>query len=204
MSAFVRPRKDVVPTGERLLGWPGLRNEAPAALVPDRGFVPQPRPPGDDVAKCRRLSPQKKMLFAAAGPRTGETSDALSPSNRRTARFLLPLFVPAPRGTMRSPVPQCPRSGAAMHVRLLRPLFVVCLALATSHVRAEGQEWPVARGPAKAPAPVAFAPAVCKRLPAAFLDDAPACVLFSGTTQRLLPDGTVETTTQELTRLNGR
>ncbi|HEY1378844.1 MAG TPA: DUF3857 domain-containing protein, partial [Gemmataceae bacterium] len=91
-----------------------------------------------------------------------------------------------------------------MHVRLLRPLFVAVLALATPHVRAEGQEWPVARGPARAAAPVAFDPAICKRVPAAFLDDAPACVLFSGTTQRLLPDGTVETTTQELTRLNGR
>jgi tetratricopeptide (TPR) repeat protein/transglutaminase-like putative cysteine protease len=91
-----------------------------------------------------------------------------------------------------------------MYVRLVRPLFVACLLLVPSFVRAEGQEWPVPRGPAKVAAPCAFDPTLCKRLPAGFLDDAPACVLFSSTIHRLLPDGTIETTTQELTRLNSR
>jgi transglutaminase-like putative cysteine protease len=91
-----------------------------------------------------------------------------------------------------------------MHVRFLRPLYFASLLLVPASVRAEGQEWPVPRGPAKSAAAVAFDPAVCKRLPTAFLDDAPACVLYSGTTHRLLPDGTTEMTTQELIRLNGR
>ncbi len=91
-----------------------------------------------------------------------------------------------------------------MHVRRLRPLIFAVLMLVPTRSRGEGQEWPVPRGPAKSAATVAFDPAVCKRLPAGFLDDAPACVLYSGTTHRLLADGTVETTTQELIRLNGR
>jgi tetratricopeptide (TPR) repeat protein len=90
-----------------------------------------------------------------------------------------------------------------MSVRFLRPLFVACLALSVSSVRGEGQEWPVPHSPAKASL-CKFDPAACKKLPSGFLDDAPACVLFSGTTHRLLPDGTLESTTQELIRLNGR
>ncbi|HEX4589591.1 MAG TPA: DUF3857 domain-containing protein, partial [Gemmataceae bacterium] len=90
-----------------------------------------------------------------------------------------------------------------MSDRILRPLFVACLALCASGVRGEGQEWPVPHSPAKA-ALCKFDPAACKKLPAGFLDDAPACVLFSGTTHHLFPDGTLESTTQELIRLNGR
>jgi tetratricopeptide (TPR) repeat protein/transglutaminase-like putative cysteine protease len=86
----------------------------------------------------------------------------------------------------------------------LRPLFIACLALNVSSVRGEGQEWPVPRGPAKMAAACCFDPSLCKKLPAGFVDDAPACVLYSGTTHHLLPDGTLETTTQELIRLNGR
>src|SRR5437764_7770074 len=103
---------------------------------------------------------------------------------------------------MRAPVPIVPRSGAAMSVRSLRPVFVVLFVAATA--RAESPPWPVPRGPARNPAPVTYDPATTKALPAGFLDDAPACVLFSGTTNRLLPDGTTEASTQELIRLNGR
>jgi tetratricopeptide (TPR) repeat protein len=105
---------------------------------------------------------------------------------------------------MRELVPIFPRSGAAMRFRYLRPLIVACLVLVPASVRGEGQEWPVPHGPAKYAAPCTFDPVLCKRLPAAYLDDASACVLFSGTTHRLLPDGSVETSTQELIRLNGR
>jgi tetratricopeptide (TPR) repeat protein len=90
-----------------------------------------------------------------------------------------------------------------MHVRFLRPIIVTALALAPSAIRGEGQEWPVLRAAAKA-ALCSFDPAFCDTLPAGFLDDAPVCVLFSGTTHRLFPDGTVEMTVQELIRLNGR
>jgi tetratricopeptide (TPR) repeat protein/transglutaminase-like putative cysteine protease len=91
-----------------------------------------------------------------------------------------------------------------MQIRNLRTAIITCLMLVPASVRGEGQEWPVPRGPAKSAVPCTFDPVICKRLPAAYLDDAAACVLFSGTTHRLLPDGTLETTTQELIRLNGR
>jgi tetratricopeptide (TPR) repeat protein len=90
-----------------------------------------------------------------------------------------------------------------MHVRFLRPFLVMGLALAPAIARGEGQDWPVLRAAAKA-ALCTFDPAFCDTLPAGFLDDAPVCVLFSGTTHRLMPDGTVEMSTQELIRLNGR
>jgi tetratricopeptide (TPR) repeat protein/transglutaminase-like putative cysteine protease len=90
-----------------------------------------------------------------------------------------------------------------MHVRYLRPLFIV-LAITTTTARADGPAWPVPRGPARGPAPFTYDKSVQKSLPAGFLDDSPACVLFSGTTNHLLADGTVESTTQELIRLNGR
>src|SRR5207249_973640 len=96
----------------------------------------------------------------------------------------LTLFTFAVPGTMRGPVPDRSRSGAAMHVRLLRPVFFVLAFVATA--RADGPAWPVPRGPARNPAPVTYDPAAQKALPAGFFDDAPACVLFSGTTNRLL------------------
>src|SRR3954462_5559746 len=92
-----------------------------------------------------------------------------------------------------------------MHLRLLRPLFVVCLALTCAPRAAAGDaDWPVPRGPARAAAPVRYDPAVCKDVPGEFLDDAPACYLYSGTTHRIEADGTLEATTFELVRLNGR
>src|SRR5947209_11058902 len=96
-----------------------------------------------------------------------------------------------------------PRSGAVMHVRFLRPILVAALAFAPAVAHGEGQDWPVLRAAAKA-ALCTFDPACCEKLPAGFLDDAPVCVLFSGTTHRLFADGTVELSTQELIRLNGR
>ena len=42
------------------------------------------------------------------------------------------------------------------------------------------------------------------RLPRDFLDDAAACVLYAGTSYLVEPDGTIETITHEITRLNGR
>jgi tetratricopeptide (TPR) repeat protein/transglutaminase-like putative cysteine protease len=92
-----------------------------------------------------------------------------------------------------------------MHLRLLHPLFAVLLALGlTLPTPADSTGWPVLRGPARASAPVRYDPGVSKDIPAEFLDEAPVCYLYSGTTHRLEPDGTVEATTLELIRLNGR
>src|SRR5262249_8358877 len=41
-------------------------------------------------------------------------------------------------------------------------------------------------------------------LPKAFLEEFPAVTLYSGSSHIIEPDGTVETTTHEITRLNGR
>jgi tetratricopeptide (TPR) repeat protein/transglutaminase-like putative cysteine protease len=92
-----------------------------------------------------------------------------------------------------------------MDFRLLRPVFVVCLALApVPRAFAGDGDWPVPRGPARTAAPTRYDPAAARDVPADFLDDAPACFLYSGTTHRIEPDGTLETTTFELIRLNGR
>jgi len=69
---------------------------------------------------------------------------------------------------------------------------------------AAADAWPVPRRPSREPSPYCFDAAAVKRLPRDFLDDAAACVLYSGNTHLVEPDGTVETITHEVTRLNGR
>jgi hypothetical protein len=67
-----------------------------------------------------------------------------------------------------------------------------------------GDGWPVPRGPSHEPEPYHFDPAQLKRLPKEFLEDAAACVLYAGNTHLVEADGTIETITHEITRLNGR
>jgi hypothetical protein len=62
----------------------------------------------------------------------------------------------------------------------------------------------VPRGPSREPEPHRFDPAQLTRLPKEFLEDAAACVLYAGNTHLVEPDGTIETITHEITRLNGR
>jgi tetratricopeptide (TPR) repeat protein/transglutaminase-like putative cysteine protease len=64
--------------------------------------------------------------------------------------------------------------------------------------------WLVPRGPAHDLAPYKFDPSVLKSVPKEFLEDAPACILYSGVNCLVEPDGTVETITHEITRLNSR
>lgn len=64
--------------------------------------------------------------------------------------------------------------------------------------------WPVARGPSREPAPFRYETALWKQVPIAFLEDASACILYYGTTHRIDADGTIETITHDVTRLNGR
>src|SRR5262249_15208703 len=62
----------------------------------------------------------------------------------------------------------------------------------------------VLRGPSHEPAPYTYDPAAWKAVPRAFLEDGPACILYSGTTHAVEPGGTVEETVHEVIRLNNR
>jgi len=64
--------------------------------------------------------------------------------------------------------------------------------------------WPVPRGPSREPDPYTTDVKKPPAIPREFLDDASACILYAASTYRLEADGTVETTTHEVTRLNGR
>ncbi len=84
----------------------------------------------------------------------------------------------------------------------LRWLVIVVSFFIVSGLRAD--EWPVARGPSREPLPYRHDPATLKTLPKEFLEDSTACVLYAGTTYLVEPDGTVESISHELTRLNSR
>jgi tetratricopeptide (TPR) repeat protein len=88
--------------------------------------------------------------------------------------------------------------------RLRFPLatFVVFLSIPTA-LHADDQ-WPVARGASREPNPYKYDPKVWKKLPKEFTEDSAASLLFSGTTNLVEADGTIETVTHEITRLNGR
>ena len=69
---------------------------------------------------------------------------------------------------------------------------------------AAGKDWPIGRGPAQDPEKYRYDPATWKDVPKEFLDDAPACYLRSSTTYTIEADGTIDTTTHEVIRLNSR
>jgi tetratricopeptide (TPR) repeat protein len=88
-----------------------------------------------------------------------------------------------------------------------RPLAVtLALALAALCCPAASadQAWPVARGPSREPSPYRFDRKSLKLVPRAFLEDAAAVVLYAGSNYLVEKDGTLETVTHEITRLNGR
>jgi tetratricopeptide (TPR) repeat protein len=90
-------------------------------------------------------------------------------------------------------------------VSAVRHTFIIGLLASltlVSQVRAD--DWPVTRGPSHEPEPYRYDPIRLNRAPHAFLEDTAACIIYSGTTYLLEPDGTVETITHEITRLNGR
>src|ERR1700677_1775624 len=66
------------------------------------------------------------------------------------------------------------------------------------------QEWPVPRGPSREPVPYRYNPAVLKTVPKAFFDDASACIIYTASSHRIEADGTVETTSHDITRLGSR
>ena len=69
---------------------------------------------------------------------------------------------------------------------------------------ARADDWPVPRAPSREPVPYRFDTKLLPKVPRAFLEDAAACILYSGVNYLIEPDGTVETITHEITRLNGR
>jgi tetratricopeptide (TPR) repeat protein len=84
-------------------------------------------------------------------------------------------------------------------------LFAVLFLLsAAPAVRSADDTWPVPRGPSREPIPYRYDAAVWKTVPHEFLDDAAACTLYSATSYLIEADGTVESISHELTRLNGR
>jgi tetratricopeptide (TPR) repeat protein/transglutaminase-like putative cysteine protease len=86
-----------------------------------------------------------------------------------------------------------------------KSLFLVFLLLSPGGLRAEGPEdWPIPRGPSHEQAPYRYDPAAWKTVPKEFLEDAPACILYSGVTNIVEEDGTTETITHEIIRLNSR
>lgn len=87
-----------------------------------------------------------------------------------------------------------------MPIALFPAMLVACLAVPA----ARGDDWPVSRGPAHEPKPYEYQPKLLAEVPRDFLEDAPACILFTRTTHLVEPDGTIESITHEITRFNGR
>ncbi|MBI2806168.1 MAG: DUF3857 domain-containing protein [Planctomycetes bacterium] len=86
-------------------------------------------------------------------------------------------------------------------MRTLRWSVVVLLTFVAG---ARADDWPVARGPSREPLPYRYDARVLKTIPRDVLDDSAACVLYSGTTHLLEPDGTDVGISHEVTRLNSR
>jgi tetratricopeptide (TPR) repeat protein/transglutaminase-like putative cysteine protease len=84
--------------------------------------------------------------------------------------------------------------------------FLVGLALlpGASPLAARERAWPVPRGPSREPNPYRYDPKVLRKVPRVFLDDAAAAVLYAGNTHLVDKDGTIESITHDVTRLNGR
>jgi tetratricopeptide (TPR) repeat protein len=85
------------------------------------------------------------------------------------------------------------------------PLILTIAVFCVGAGQSPGAEsWPVPRGPSREPAPYRYDSKVWRAVPKQFREDAPAVILYSGTTHIIEDDGTIETTTHEVTRLNGR
>jgi tetratricopeptide (TPR) repeat protein len=90
-----------------------------------------------------------------------------------------------------------------MMSRTIRVLGLFAFVLATTGPSLAAT-WPVPRGASREPNPYRYDPAIWKTVPAEFLDDAPACILYASTTNFVESDGTIETITHEITRPGSR
>jgi tetratricopeptide (TPR) repeat protein len=90
------------------------------------------------------------------------------------------------------------------HRRLVRfpILALACVCFWAAAARAA--DWPVPRGPSNEPEPYRYDAARWKQVPHEFLEDAPACILYAGTTYLVEADGTTENIVHDITRFNGR
>ncbi|MFO0880827.1 MAG: DUF3857 domain-containing protein [Gemmataceae bacterium] len=79
----------------------------------------------------------------------------------------------------------------------------ILLAVATPPLLAD-DAWPIPRGPSREPLPFRHDRLRLADLPRDFLEDNVATILYAGSSYLIDRDGTVETITHELTRLNGR
>ncbi len=86
--------------------------------------------------------------------------------------------------------------------RIRWSLIILSFFIASANLRAD--DWPIPRGPSREPLPYRYDAKVLKTIPKQFLDDSTACVLYSGSTHLIEPDGTVEAVSHEITRLNSR
>ncbi len=86
--------------------------------------------------------------------------------------------------------------------RFARSLPVLIALVLLPAARAE--DWPVPRGPSHEPVPYRYDPQLIAKLPRAFLEDAPCCMIYSGLTHLVEADGTVESISHEIIRFNGR
>jgi tetratricopeptide (TPR) repeat protein len=91
-----------------------------------------------------------------------------------------------------------------VRLTVLAAVLLVGPSLLPSPLRADEDRWPVPRGASREPAPHVYDPKSLDKVPRAFFDDAVATVLYSGNTHIVEKDGTIETITHEITRLNGR
>src|SRR5579884_2383733 len=90
---------------------------------------------------------------------------------------------PAHNATAASPTPQ---SGATSPMSASVRRFVLPVALVVLFAApAAAQNWPVPFGPARSPADYRYDPAAWKAVPPDYLDDAPACILYSRSEYRL-------------------
>jgi tetratricopeptide (TPR) repeat protein len=86
----------------------------------------------------------------------------------------------------------------------LHSAFVAVALLGLLGPAARADHWAVTRGPSHEPDRFRYDAAKPPVVPAEFLEDAAACVLYAGTSYLVEPDGQVEVVTHEVTRLNGR
>src|SRR5207302_2799754 len=93
--------------------------------------------------------------------------------------------------------------GGGMMSRTIRVVVLIGAMLAFARP-SFAATWPVPRGASREPNPYQYDSAIWKTVPAEFLDDAPACILYASTTNLIEPDGTIETITHEVTRPGSR
>jgi transglutaminase-like putative cysteine protease len=83
-------------------------------------------------------------------------------------------------------------------------LLLFLIAVTETGVPLRAADWQVKRGPSREPVPYRYQPDLWKTIPKAFLEETPACILYSGASYRIEEDGTIETVSHEVVRLNGR